>query len=244
MLTHVWQRAHQHRLWFMLFWCAVLAAIVALAMPARAAEQTNALPFVNNFATARFKLLSTISSGDQKISLYGGGEAVLPDRSSAWLGSAFSNDLIYTIQIGSTVYQRIGGGPWKRTDGSAMGGIQAQPLSAQFNLLQEKASAIINFGPENVGNVPATRYQVWLSGTNALALSGENAGMLPAQTRDEIAKLTFKYDFWIGTQDSFLHQQNIEITVPENGDTPAVTTSILTTFYDINDPNISVNAPQ
>ena len=244
MLTRFWQRAHQHRLWLALFWCAALAVLVAVALPARAAEQTSALPFVNNFATARFKLLSTISSGDQKIYLYGGGEAVLPDRSSAWLGSEFSNDLIYTIQIGPTVYQRIGNGPWKRSDGAAMGGIQAQPLSAQFNQLQEKASAIINFGPENVGDVPATRYQVWLSGTNALALAGQDTGLLPAQTRDEIAKLTFKYDFWVGTQDSFLHQQNIEILVPQNGDTPAVTTSILTTFYDINDPNISVNAPQ
>lgn len=248
MNTFVLQYARRHRLLFMAVWAAMLATLVAVALPTYAAEQpsqVDTLPFVNNFATARFKLLATVQSGDIKSVVYGAGEAVMPDRTSAWVGSDESKDLIYVIQVGTTVYQRIGNGPWQRTNGAGgMGGLQFQPLSAQFNLLQTKANAILNYGNEMVGNVPTTRYQVWLSGDKALELAGNSLDALPADTRDILSQITYKYDFWIGTQDSFLHQQNVEIITPDMEDLPPFSFNILTTFYDINDPNISVNAPQ
>lgn len=248
MNTFILQYTRRHRLLFVAVWAAILATLVAVALPTYAAEQptqVDALPFVNNFATARFKLLATLQSGDTKFVAYGGGEAVMPDRSSTWLGNDQSKDLIYVIQVGTTVYQRVGNGPWQRTDGAGgMDGLQFQPLSAQFNLIQTKANAILNFGNEMVSNVPTTRYQVWLSGDKALELAGNSLDTLPADVRDIISQVTYKYDFWIGTQDSFLHQQNVEIMVPEMNDVPNFNTNVLTTFYDINDPNISVNAPQ
>ncbi|MBK9943984.1 MAG: hypothetical protein U0Z44_04635 [Kouleothrix sp.] len=235
------------RVWFGLVWSILIGLLIAVALPARAAEQVDALPFVNNFATARFKLLSTFEFGDQKAVAYGAGEAVLPDRSSAWIGSDASPELSYVIQIGTTVYQRTGNGKWERTNNSPMGDLQAQPLSAQFNELQKRANAILNYGNENVGNVPTTRYQVWLRGDRLLGLADNGLANVPVETRDLLSKIVVKYDFWIGTQDSFLHQQNIVVTLPETteGDVtvPALSISTLSTFYDINDPNISVNPP-
>lgn len=228
-------------------------AIAALAMvmlfasgaSAHAATSVKQLPFVNNFATARFKLLTTVAVGDDKMLSYGAGEAVMPDRSSLWLASDASDQLIHMVQIGQAMYQRVGSGEWKRSQAAA-GDMQFQPLSAQFNQLQQFADAIYNMGPANVGSTPTQHYQVWLSGARALEMSGSSTSQLPKETREVLENVHFKYDFWIGTQDSFLYQQNAEILFAAgtlSADAPAMQLDVLMTFSDINDPNISVNAP-
>jgi hypothetical protein len=224
----------------------MLGLMGALALPAHAAERGQ-LPFVNNFATARFKLLSTVDLGGVSAVAFGGGELVLPDRSRTWIGTNDSSELTEVIQIGSAVYIREGNKPWERSEDLPMGVAQAQPVSAQFNQLQQSANAILDMGLENVGDVPARRYQVWLSGAKALEAIDEEAGALPPELRDLLEDAAFKYDFWIGTQDSFLHQQLTTVILPAGKvggvDIPETQTSTLVTFFDINDPNISVNAP-
>jgi hypothetical protein len=224
----------------------LLALAGALALPAHAAERSQ-LPFVNNFATAQFKLLSTVDLGGESAVAFGGGELVLPDRSRTWIGTNDSSELIEVIQIGSAVYMREGDGPWERSEDLPLELAQAQPISAQFNQLQQSANAILDMGTENVGDVPTKRYQVWLSGAKALEAAGEDVDSLPPELRDLIENSAYKYDFWIGTQDSFLHQQLTTIILPATQvgevDIPESQTSVLVTFFDINNPNISVNAP-
>jgi hypothetical protein len=231
---------------------SLVIAVLALLMlfpantPIHAATITvENLPFVNNFATARFKLLTTITMGEQQMVSYGAGAAVMPDRSSLWLASNASDQLIHMVQIGQTMYQRIGDGEWKQSD-AAMGDMQFQPLSAQFNQLQQFADAIYDMGLTNVGDTPTEHYQVWLSGTRVLAMNGAATDDLPMEARKALEGLHFKYDFWIGTQDSFLYQQNTEVLFAAGtlgADAPAMQVDVLMTFSDINDPNISVNAP-
>jgi hypothetical protein len=223
----------------------LLALMGASAAPARAAD--GQLPFVNNFATAQFKILSTVSLGDVSAVAFGAGAIVLPDRSRAWIGTNDSNELTEVVQIGSTVYVRVGDEPWERSDDLPPGVAQAQPVSAQFNELQQIANAILDMGAENVGDVPARRYQVWLSGAKALEIAGGDADALPPELRDLIESAAYKYDFWIGTQDAFLHQQLTTVIFAagevDGIDIPETQTSVLVTFFDINNPNISVNAP-
>lgn len=228
----------------------LFALVVALsfalgaAVPARAADQVSSLPFVNNFATARFKVLSTIKVDQQTVKSFGEGSVVLPDRTSAWVGTDSSDVLTYIIQIGTTVYQRVGSGEWQRNDNAALA---SQPVSEQFNELQQFADAVLFIGDEQVGNTPTKHYQVWLSGQKILDVSGI-ADDLPADLRDFYAKSTYKFDFWVGGSDTFLLQQNVEVILPAgkygDQDLPNIQTDTLTTFYDINNPNISINAPQ
>lgn len=233
------------RRWMLLvFIAAVMLAAATHVLPANAAEQVSSLPFVNNFATARFKLLGTTQSGNTTIRTFGEGAVVLPDKTSAWIGVDGVQDLVYIVQIGNTVYQRVGAGKWQQV--GSVGNLQTQPLSAQFNMLQQYANGIINFGDDRVGNTPVTHYQVWVSGENALAMAGQTN--LASDVRDLISKSVYKYDFWIGKADSFLYQQNVEITIPAttlNGrDVPETRSATLMTFYNINDPTVSVNAPK
>lgn len=230
-----------------LLWSVMLAGLVLAALPTRAAERVDQLPFVNNYATARFKLLSTIDVGGEVSNSFGSGETVLPDRISFWLGTDSSNELVYYVQIGDAVYQRQGNGAWQRSDESA-GGAGTQPMSAQFNLLQRNANAIVKIGSEPVNGMMTDHYQVWLSGERALTMDAGAARGLSSSMRDLIKQGTYKYDFWVNPQDGFLYQQNVEFTLPAseiNGRAiPPIRSSTLLTYFDINDPNISVNAPQ
>jgi hypothetical protein len=240
------QPAWARRLHITLLWGIVLLLLALATLPAHA-EERGKLPAVNNFATAQFKLLTTTELGGQEVVAFGGGAVVLPDRTRAWIGTNESKDLIEIVQIGSTIYQRVGDKPWQRSENAPVGNAETLPISAQFNALQANANAILDLGSENVGDVPAAHYQVWLSGEKALAIVGEGASSLPKEVRELIGKAAFKYDFWIGTQDGFLHQQLTTVMLPASKiggvDLPAMQIATLVTFFDINDPNISVNAP-
>jgi len=226
--------------------CLALLLVFSVGAPAHAAAtRADHLPFVNNFATARFKLLTTVAIDEIKVVSYGAGETVMPDRASLWQTSDASDEIMHIIQIGRTIYQRTGGGVWEQSNAS-VSDIQFEPLSAQFNQLQQYANAIYDMGPATVGSTPAEQYQVWISGARAMEMSGTPTNQLPKETRKALEGLHFKYDFWIGTQDSFLHQQNVELLFAAGtiaDDAPAMQFDVLMTYYDINDPNISVNAP-
>lgn len=215
------------------------------AQPVSAAD--GQLPAVNNFATARFKLLSTVQIGDEKGVAFGEGAVVLPDRTSLWIGTDGTSELTEVVQIGTAVYLRSGSEPWERSDDAPLGNTATQPISAQFNILQENANAILDLGAANVGSVPTTHYQVWLSGDKALAITDDIAETLPDELRDVIQSATFKYDFWIGAQDGFVHQQLVTVIIPAGEfsdlELPEIQVGTLVTFFDINNPNISVNAP-
>ncbi len=234
------------RVFRLLLWSIMLAGLVLAALPTHAAERVDQLPFVNNYATARFKLLSTVDVGGSTSHSYGSGETVLPDRISFWLGTDSSNGLVYYVQIGDAVYQREGEGAWQRSDQSA-GGSGTQPMSAQFNLLQRNANAILKIGSEPVNGMMTDHYQVWISGERTLMMDAGAARGLSSTERDLIKQATYKYDFWVNPQDGFLYQQNVELTLPAseiNGQAiPPIRSSTLLTYFDINDPNISVNAP-
>jgi hypothetical protein len=227
---------------------ALLTLLVLFTPGASAHAATTSadhLPFVNNFATARFKLLTTIAIEKTKAVSYGAGATVMPDRTSLWETSDDSDKIMHIIQIGRTIYQRAGDGAWEQNDVS-VSDIQFQPLSAQFNQLQQFADAIYDMGPAMVGSTPTEQYQVWISGARAMEMSGTPTKQLPKETRKALEGMHFKYDFWIGTQGSFLYQQNEELLFAAGAiadDAPAMQLDVLMTFFDINDPNISVNAP-
>jgi hypothetical protein len=227
---------------------ALLALMVLFtAGAAYAATPVPALPFVNNFATARFKVLSTAAIADIKAVSYGEGAAVMPDRASMWLTMDGADEFTSMVQIGKTIYQRVGNGEWETSEVNTLSDMQFQPLSAQFNQLQQFATAIYDMGPATVGSTPTEQYQVWIDGTRALAMAGADVEALPSDMQDVLARTHYKYDFWIGTQDSFVYQQNVEILMPEYSiedlTIPAIQIDVLMTFSDINDPNLSVNAP-
>lgn len=224
--------------------CMLLALLAVSALPAHAKDRAT-LPAVNNFATAQFKLLTTVSAGDTQISAYGGGAVVLPDRTSVWLSTDQSQDMVNIVQIGSTTYQRLGASDWQRTENGNT--VSAQPVSAQFNLLQQAANSIEQLPDEMIGDVPASHFQVWLSGEKLLELSQQDASMVSGEARDLLKGASIKYDLWVGTQDGFLHQQQMTLMMQAgkvNGvSIPSSQTTVLLTYFDINDPNISVNAP-
>jgi hypothetical protein len=227
---------------------ALLALVVLFtAGAAYAATPVPNLPFVNNFATARFKLLTTVTVADAKGVGFGEGAAVMPDRSSLWLTMDGSDEFTSVVQIGKTLYQRVGNGEWEKGEVDTLSEMQFQPLSAQFNQLQQFATAIYDMGPATVGSTPTEQYQLWINGEQALAMQGVDITDLPDDLRDVLASTHYKYDFWIGTQDSFVYQQNTAIMMPEyeieDLSLPAIQIDMLMTFSNINDPNISVNAP-
>jgi hypothetical protein len=244
-ILHAALRIHPRRIAVARLLAVLVLLLGATALPANAAD--GQLPPVNNFATARFKLLSTVQIGGEQGVAFGGGTVVLPDRTYAWIGTNESSELTEVVQIGAAIYQRSGGQPWERSDDAPFGNAETQPVSAQFNVLQVNANAILDLGAANVGDVPTMHYQVWLSGDKALAVTEDIAGALPGELRDLIQSATFKYDFWIGTQDGFLHQQLITVIIPagvfSGVDLPEIQVGTLITFFDINNPNISVNAP-
>lgn len=223
----------------------VIALLILPALPVAAEEQVTTLPPVNNFATARFDLLSTVEVGGLKLQSFGKGAAVLPDRISLWVSSSDGTQVSYAVQIGTAYYTNDGSG-WKRADDLPLENAQALPVSAQFNQIQQYASAILKIGPETVRGTPTTHYQVWISGARLFEISGDQAG-ISQETRDLLNQSTFKYDFWIGDTDGFLHQQNSVLMLPSmtvrDQSIPASTFSTLITYYDINDPNIAVHAP-
>lgn len=244
-ILHIAQRFQFRRIAVARLVVVLMLLLGATAVPANAAD--GQLPPVNNFATARFKLLSTVQLGGEQGVAFGGGTVVMPDRTYVWIGTNESSELTEIVQIGAAIYLRSGGQPWERSDDAPFGNAETQPVSAQFNALQANANAILDLGAANVGDVPAMHYQVWLSGDKALAITGESVGSLPGELRDLIERAAFKYDFWIGSQDGFLHQQLITVIIPAGEfsgvDLPEIQASTLTTFFDINNPNISVNAP-
>jgi hypothetical protein len=235
------------RRWFLVV-ALILLALGAWAAPAAAApyEQVDSLPKINSFASARFDLLTTIEIGELKQQVaFGKGEVILPDRAKIWVGVNGSDQLIYVVQIGTTTYVNDGTG-WKRTDNIPVDNVQGLPLAEQIVRLQEKASAVLKVGAEPVRGAPATHYQVWLSGANALEIVG-NSELVTDEVRDLISQFTFKYDFWIGDQDGLLYQQNVVVITPDSSvsgiDLPAASFSTLLTFYDFNDPSISIQPP-
>jgi hypothetical protein len=230
---------------FALVWTLMLALVMQPVLSVAAEEQVDSLPAVNNFASARFDILATLEVDGQQLVLYGKGSTVLPDRVSIWMGTDGSPELIYVVQIGSTMYVNAGSG-WEQSNSMPVGNLQSLPISEQFASLQGRASSILKVGAEQVRGAATTHYQLWLSGANALDLSGVT-GMLDDESRDLISRTTFKYDFWIGDQDGLLYQQNTVVMLPEytvsDITVPASSFTTLMTYYNFNDPSISIQPP-
>lgn len=228
-------------------WVAALFGVVAmvwgsLASVSAAPQTVSALPFVNNFATARFKVLVTNKVGNEKSTAYGNGEVVPPDRSRVWITDG-TEMFTEVIQIGRKMYNRSNEHDWEE-GGSGSLIDQALPVSAQFNVIQKVASKIYYMGDAMVGSTPTKHYQVWITGKRLLEMMGGGEDL----SKDERAffdRLSYKFDFWVSTTDEFLYQQNTELiyTPAKNDDLPNLTFAYLVTFSDINDPTVSVNAP-
>lgn len=234
------------RRFFVALGCAMLLSLLTLtALPAAAQEQVSSLPPVNNFASARFDLLTTLAIGDAQDVAFGSGSTILPDRVSLWVGNNHDNKLLYYVQVGTVTYTNDGTG-WRRADNLPPGSTQSVSISDQISDLAANANAILDMGPEPVRGAAAEHYQIWLSGDRLLEMSG-NTATLDDETLDLFRIATYKVDLWIGQGDGLLHQQNVVLTIPEHesGDTtvPQVQITSLTTFYDFNDPGISIEPP-
>lgn len=234
------------RRFFVALGCAMLLALLTLtALPAAAQEQVSSLPPVNNFASARFDLLTTLAIGDAQDVVFGSGSTILPDRVSLWIGTNHDKKLLYFVQIGTVSYTNDGTG-WKRADNLPPGSTESVSISDQISDLTANANAVLDIGPEPVRGAAAEHYQIWLSGDRLLELSG-NTSTLDDETLNLFKSATYKVDLWIGTSDGLLHQQNVVLTIPEhkqdNTTVPQVQLTSLTTFFDFNDPSISIEPP-
>jgi hypothetical protein len=227
-----------------LFSSAVLVVLLAvLALPSNAASVI--IPTVNNFATAQFKILSTTQLEGFSSVAYGGGTIVSPDRTAVWLREDLTGLYIELIQIGADIYVNEGEG-WEQVSESPID-VEVQPISVQLELLQKSADKVVKIGSASVGDVATTQYQIWVSGEKLLETSGIDINEIPADQRDLLLGMQAKYDLWIGDNDGFLHQQLTTVILPEfevEGITiPSITSETLTTYFDFNNPNLSVNAP-
>jgi len=226
-------------------WTVVISLIMLSALPAAAQEQIDSLPTVNEFSAAHFDLLTTLEIADSKAFIYGSGTTILPDRVSMWIGSDDSDKLFYYVQVGTVTYSNDGSG-WKRADDLPPGSSQSVSISDQLSKLEENANAILDIGAEPVRGVAAEHYQIWLSGDRLLELD-DNTSVLDNDTIDLIKSATYKVDLWIGQSDGLLHQQNVVLTFPDrevnNVTVPGVQLTSLITFYDFNDPAITIQPP-
>lgn len=221
-----------------------LLALVAPVTPARAADDAE-LPTVKDFQSARYDLLAKLTAGDRSAFLYyGQGAVILPDRATVTLNTP-DNESISVVVIGTTVYVNDGSG-WQRTDNTNPTQV-ANPSSTndQLKQLQDIAQSTVLIGQEEVRGTLTNHYQVLVNGQAfADQLAGTNT---PQEAQDLLAQSTLKYDMWIGTQDSFIHQINTSLNIPEsetNGvTTPALEVATLITYYDFNNSNIKIVAP-
>jgi hypothetical protein len=237
------QRAQR---WLIALLSGSLLAIFGLwALPTSAAEQLERLPTVSSFNSARFDLLTTLRVGDESEVAFGSGSTILPDRVSMWIGTNDSDQLSYYVQVGTLVYTNDGSG-WKRGDDLPPGSGDSVTITGQLGTLQDHANAILEMGDEPVRGVPATHYQMWISGENLLDVVG-NTAVLSDEVYELIRSSTYKVDIWVGKQDGLLHQQNTVLTIPEGeieGESfPELELTTLITYYDINDPGIVIEAP-
>lgn len=221
----------------------VLVLLGMTALPTQAAT----LPPVNNFATAQLKVQATLRIGDIEGVSYGAGAVVMPDRTSLWLASNESPELIEIVQIGGSLYLRQGSGAWELTSDAPVSPELFLPISAQLNDLQRYATSITDMGDAWVGDIPTKHYQLWISSDQLLGEFGDVGLALGDDFLDLLRNSVIKYDFWIGTNDGFLHQQLNTIVIPattfEDIEIPEISIESLVTYFDINNPNLSVNPP-
>ncbi|KAB8140564.1 hypothetical protein F8S13_22710 [Chloroflexia bacterium SDU3-3] len=229
-------------------------AVFALAMmflslvptaAANAAERVKAFPFVNNYATTRFKHQTTVSIAGYQVRSFGAGEIVSPDRIRVWSTNEATGEITNVIQIGGSAYQQEGDKPWEKVAG--VGAYSSAPMAEQLNQIQEIADSISYLGVEKVGDRDTSHYQAKISGETIKRLLGDAFSDLPKSSQDVLKNATLTYDFWIGA-DSFVYQQNITLQTAsyeiDGQSVPGLDYGVLMTFYDINDPNISVTAPE
>lgn len=229
--------------------CAVImmmllavALLMVPATPVAAQDEVDSLPPINEFASARFDLLTTLRFGEEQISTYGQGSTILPDRVAVWV-SADDGTIVYVVQIGTVVYINDGT-TWERTD-TPPTDVEPVTVGDQLAELNDTANSILRVGDAVVRDVPTTHYQVWITGSRLLEAEGDLG--LPEEERELIEQSFVKYDLWIGQEDGFLHQQNVVVSFPEmeiDGEMlPITEVSTLTTYYNFNDPTISIEAP-
>lgn len=232
---------------------SVLAAF-ALAMmflslvptgAANAAERVKAFPFVNNYATTRFKHQTTVSIAGYQVRSFGGGDIVSPDRIRVWSTNEDTGEITNVIQIGASAYQQVGDKPWEKVSG--VGAYSSAPMAEQLNQIQEIADSISYLGVEKVGDRDASHYQAKISGETLKRVLGDSFSDLPKTSQDVLKNAHMAVDVWIGA-DSFVYQQNTTLQTASyeiDGQTvPGLDYGTLMTFYDINNPTIAVTAPE
>jgi len=225
----------------------LMLVLLLLGMTALPTQAATTLPPVNNFATAQLKMQATVSIGGLKGVSYGAGAVVMPDRTSLWLATDESPELTEIVQIGGTVYMREGDKPWEITNETPLSPDIFRPISAQLNELQESANSVTFMGDALVGDVPTKHYQLWISPEKLFDQVDDIGLPLGDDVLALLNNSIIKYDFWIGANDGFLHQQLNTIILPassfEGIEIPEITIETLVTYFDINNPNLSVNAP-
>ena len=229
----------------------VLALILMLTWTSRpvAAKTHNVqIPAVVPFATARFDLLSTeVTQGRPHLS-YGSGMIRLPDQSWQWIADTTTIDTTRAVQIGPQIWISLDGGiQWPVSGFLPYGNTQNLNLTRQVAQIADNAYARVRLGAEPVRGVSTTHFQLWLRGADVLAIGG-NSLNVSALSRDFLTLFqhsTYKYDLWIGA-DGRLYQQNIVWIAPPPipGSFPSLQQiSTLVTYYDFNDPSITITAP-
>lgn len=222
----------------LLLMAMVMALLFVPATPVAAAEEVNDLPPINDYTSVRFDTLTTIRVGDVEfIDEYGQGAEVAPDRYTAkWTAGDGSSTFEY-VQIGTVVYTNDGMG-WERTDTPP-----PPPTESSEGL---SVTSILRIGDAVVRDVPTTHYQIWTTGNRWFQFTNQLA--VPGDERSFLEQATIKIDVWIGQTDGLVHQDNFVVSFPEfeaeDGTVfPPTEIATLTTYYNFNDPTISIEPP-
>ncbi|MEM8533537.1 MAG: hypothetical protein AAGF95_22035 [Chloroflexota bacterium] len=236
--------------------CLILSILTTPKSTAQ--EAVTNLPPLTTFERVRFYSLTKVDLGDARSrndrGVYGQGRLVLPDQGVEWIVVPGNPDLTTgLVRIGDQTYANTDG-EWRVEDANAY---RSEAFLTGFNLVQQLeqlaacAGTITRLGEMDIAEVTTTHYQFQVPQLTVFEVRGQPIPEVDSVGRVSAENTVYKYDVWIDDEGR-VHQQNIvEIqkattaTLP-NGEQVSIDEReyhTLVTYYDFDDPDITVEAP-
>lgn len=204
----------------LLFFGAILALLLAGA-PAPAVAQGGALPPLRLITAARFEHAITRNG---EVILVGQGYKENRNRIYMVLKNIDGSDRITELVLydGAAYFRQNDNPEWRPSN---PGAFQALVPTADLLLLFD--GPLTNLGPATIADTATEHYQIW----------GDAGISDPAQPGFT------KIDFFVGQQDHYLYQFQLERTTRGADDGTSVT-GMTVRYYDHDDPNLVVYPPK
>lgn len=164
----------------------------------------------------RYAVNGNLQVVDQRVDVRGRGAFIQPDRLQLSMEAA--GQQIDQIVIGQTIYMRTSEAPdWQKTD-LGQGGRGAIPPPSQTSVppgaekvIMEALRGFRLVGSETLRGAPTRHYRGDIDILSlAEALSGDaNRRLL----REALASFKLTLDYWVGTNDHYLHQLNMAMDI-------------------------------